>query len=74
MLATQQLRRGEGEYSTPDARRKERVLTSGRTKALRTGVKIEHIGAEYVVLQDTVLDAYVRLIEAENRGSEAGNE
>ena len=38
LLATQQLRRGEGEYATPAARRKERLLTCGRTKSLRAGV------------------------------------
>lgn len=74
MLATQQLRKGEGEYATPAARRKERVLTAGRTKALRTGVKLEHIGAEYVPREDTVLDAYLRLLVAENEGTDARNE
>ena len=74
MLATHQLRRGEGVSFTPATRRKERVLTCGRTKAVRSGVKLEHLGSDYVPSEDTVLDAIMRLLARRAVDNGSGNE
>ena len=65
LLAANMLRRGDGLYSTPASRRKERlfgVTGAGRTSARRMGVKLERLGADYEPRLDTCLKAYVRLL------------
>ena len=65
LLAANMLRRGNGLYTTPASRRKERlfgVTGSGRTSARRAGVKLENLAVDYRPQLDTVLKAYVRLL------------
>ena len=67
LLAAQVLRSGDGVFSIPESRRKERlfgVTGIGRTKALSTGVKIEKLGADYDPRADTCIKAFVRLLAA----------
>ena len=64
MLMQQQLRRGDGLYSVPDSRRRERLMVHGRTKHAHSGVKLEKLaGAEegYSPEEDTCIKAFVRL-------------
>ena len=63
MLMQNQLRRGDGLHSVPDARRTERLLQTGRTKYSQ-GVKIEKVEQEeaYDVRTDSCIKAFVRLL------------
>ena len=67
MLAKQQLRAGDGLFTTPDARRKERLLSgTGRLSLGSTGVKMVSLGSDsvYDPRADTCLEAYIRLLAA----------
>eukprot|EP00965_Chrysotila_dentata_P110913 3665695-Pleurochrysis_carterae.AAC.1 len=65
LLATQQLRRGEGLVSVPESRRNERlfgVTGTGRTKLRSAGARMVQIGREYSAREDTCVSAFVRLM------------
>ena len=64
MLVQQELHRGDGMFTIPDSRRNERLMATGRTKHLSTGVKIEKLLIEdsYDPRADTSLKAFVRLL------------
>ena len=72
LLATAYLRQGEGVFSMPDSRRRERLLNgTGRLTLQSTGVKLEKLAAatpssdeSYEPTLDTCLKAFVRLIAA----------
>ena len=66
MLMQSQLRRGDGLYSVPDSRRTERLLNTGRTKHLSTGIKLEKLGVDdsYDPRSDTCVKAFVRMLAA----------
>ena len=64
MLARQYLRAGDGIYATPDARRKERLLSgTGRLSLGSGGAKLS-VGDVYDPRSDTCLEAFIRLIAA----------
>ena len=63
------MRRGDGVASIPTERRTERLFGSGpgRSKLVRRGIKLEHLGEEYTTLeyspeQDSVIAAMVRIV------------
>ena len=63
LLVTQHLRNGEGPFTMPDSRRRERLLgDSGRTKTLSSGIKWEKFGESYVPREDSCISAFVRLM------------
>ena len=65
LLATQKLRRGDGDLTIPDSRRKERLFGAkgpGRTYALSTGVKCEKLDDDYEPSQDSCIKAFVRML------------
>ena len=69
MLATSQLRAGDGMYSTPESRRSEKLFgekATGRSKA----IKLECLEAQpdYDPAKDTSLDAFVRMLGARASG------
>lgn len=71
MLAKQQLRAGDGLFTIPDSRRKERLLYgSGRLTLGSTGVKMVCIDCDYHYepQSDTSLAAYIRLIAGVAQG------
>ena len=66
MLMQKELRQCDGLFSVPDSRRTERLMTTGRTKYLHVGVKLEKLGADtdYTPEFDTCIKAFVRLCAA----------
>ena len=67
LLISQKLRRGEGPdgVNMPESRRAERLFGQyGRTSSRSSGVKLEHVGDDYSVEEDTCIKAFVRLIAA----------
>ena len=67
LIASQKLRRGDGPVTIPQSRRNERVFGvtgSGRSKALRSSVKLENLGKEYNPRYDSCLKAFVRMCAA----------
>ena len=69
LLATAHLRQGDGVYTMPDSRRKERLLHgTGRLTLQSTGVKLEKLAAanlleeSYDPVKDTCLKAFIRLL------------
>jgi hypothetical protein len=66
MLATQQLRAGDGAYSMPSTRRAERlfgVRGSGRSRLIKMEF-VDDVGSKYRPEEDTVVDAYMRMLSA----------
>ena len=47
LLVTKKLRAGDGPIGMPESRRRERLLDSGRTKSLASGIKWEKFGDDY---------------------------
>ena len=65
MLATSGLRRGDGEYTTPPSRLKERLFGAtgtGRSTLRSAGQSKAKREANYDPRSDSVLAAYIRLI------------
>ena len=62
LLVTKKLRAGDGPIEMPDSRRRERLLDSGRTKSLASGIKWEKFGDDYDPVKDTCIKAFVRLL------------
>ena len=69
LLVTNTLRRGDGVASIPTERRTERLFGAGpgRSKLVRRGIKLEHLGEEYSPEQDSVIAAMVRIVVARVR-------
>ena len=70
VLGAQSLRRDDAPVSIPDARRKERLMVTGRSKHKSTGVKPERAEGAIEPCKDSALNAYVRLLEAQGYGLE----
>ena len=66
MLMQQQLRRGDGLVAIPESRRTERLMCTGRTKHLSTGLKLEKLNCadSYDPRFDTCVKAFIRLLAA----------
>ena len=65
ILGATYLRRGGGDFSTPPARNKTRLFGQhgpGRTKVVRTGTKLEKLGATYNPADDSCVAAFARLL------------
>eukprot|EP00965_Chrysotila_dentata_P205371 6182917-Pleurochrysis_carterae.AAC.1 len=65
LLATQQLRRGEGLVTVPKSRRNERlfgVTGAGRTKLRSAGARMLKLGQKYLPRDDSCVSAFVRLM------------
>lgn len=65
LLATQQLRRGDGVAKIQESRRHEHLFGesgTGRMSLCRAGIKVEKLGVEYVPRYDTCVAAFVRLL------------
>ena len=43
-------------------RRRERMLEGGRSRGKRVGVKLERVGSDYNLRNDSCIKAYVRLM------------
>eukprot|EP00316_Scyphosphaera_apsteinii_P006338 CAMPEP_0119302984 /NCGR_PEP_ID=MMETSP1333-20130426/4497_1 /TAXON_ID=418940 /ORGANISM="Scyphosphaera apsteinii, Strain RCC1455" /LENGTH=84 /DNA_ID=CAMNT_0007305527 /DNA_START=145 /DNA_END=399 /DNA_ORIENTATION=- len=76
LLACQHIRRGDGLFSLPESRRRERLFRDGRTSLKAAGVKNEKLGADYQPENDTCIKAFVRLIalRAQEIAPSASNE
>ena len=67
LIASRSLRRGDGLVALPSTRRNERIFGvggRGRSKSLRTGVKLENLGKDYDPRDDTSLKAFIRMCAA----------
>ena len=68
MLATSQLRAGDGMFSTPESRRSERLFgekATGRSKAIKLEcLQCQECEGEYDPAQDSCLDAFMRMLAA----------
>ncbi|EOD22671.1 hypothetical protein EMIHUDRAFT_240018 [Emiliania huxleyi CCMP1516] len=69
LLITNALRRGDGVASIPTERRAERLFGDGpgRSKLVRRGIKLEHLGEDYSPEKDSVIAAMVRIVVARVR-------
>jgi hypothetical protein len=76
LLGKTYLRRGDGLYSIPESRRRERLFGSsgsGRTKLGRAGsMRLECLGADYNPREDSCIKAFVRLLAARAEAGAAG--
>eukprot|EP00965_Chrysotila_dentata_P256079 6212425-Pleurochrysis_carterae.AAC.6 len=65
LLATQELRRGEGMVSVPESRRNERLFGmtgAGRTNFCSASAQMLKLEQEYQPREDTCVSAFVRLM------------
>ena len=73
MLATSQLRAGDGMFSTPESRRSEKLFgdkATGRSKAIK--LECQECEGEYDPAQDSCLDAFMRMLAARASAQHSG--